>query len=178
MKRQPLSSTSLKEILEQDKAAEEAEKMQSQATIPIPEIINTITENGIPKTELIKNISDIGKIKNEIIIPISDIGHKKAEKKNPKVVPPQEIPGKTKRQKPGGVDKKKDIVNKNSEIGNKLRKDKADFQKVSFTLDPKMLWLLEDERRRRRVAKLDYSFSEIIREALDDFFKKLGRKIS
>ena len=65
-----------------------------------------------------------------------------------------------------------------SATGNILRKDKADFQKVSFTLDPSMLWLLEDERRRRRVAKLDYSFSEIIREALDDFFKKLCRKVS
>lgn len=164
MKRQPLSSTSLKEILELDKAAEEAEKKQSQG--------------AIPKTEIIKNISEIGNMKSEIIIPKSDIVHKTTEKRKPKVVPPQETPGKTKKQKTGGVDKKKDIVNKNSEIGNKLRKDKADFQKVSFTLDPKMLWLLEDERRRRRVAKLDYSFSEIIREALDDFFKKLGRKIS
>jgi hypothetical protein len=157
MKRQPLSSTSLKDLLEQDKAAEDAEKLQTNAAIKKSEIVINKTDNRSPITEIIN--------------PNSDISKSITEKGNRKSVTQRKVSGKIKKQKT-------EIVSMQSATGNKLRKDKADFQKVSFTLDPSMLWLLEDERRRRRVAKLDYSFSEIIREALDDFFKKLCRKVS
>jgi len=79
-----------------------------------------------------------------------------------------------------------DSVKIYSEIGNKIsetknqkteKNDKSEYQKVTATLEPKLFWLLEDERRRRRMAKIEYTFSEIIREALADYFIKQGREV-
>lgn len=165
MKRVSLSAKplpSLQDILAIDQATEAKEQAKK-------------SEKVNPKSEVISKKKDIGNKKSEIIPPKSDIlkktsevGGKKREIRNPKS------------EKPAAVGKKvapvaKEIGIPISEIP--VRRDKADYEKVSATLDPRMVELLEDERRRRKQLRMDYSFSEIMREALTDYFTKIGKVV-
>lgn len=150
IKRVPLGNAtpSLKDILEEDMAAE------AEIGKPISDIENPKEDNGHPINELVKPISDIINTKSEIINSNTDIGLPILEKADNVTIPISEI-----------VNKKPEKVGK------------SDYEKITATLEPKLLWLLDDERRRRRKAKMDYSYSEIIREALTDYFIKLGKDI-
>lgn len=150
IKRVPLGNVtpSLKDILEEDLAAEaEIGKTISDIEYPKEDIVH-------PINEIAKPISDIINTNSEIINNKIDLGLPISEKTDDATIPISEI-----------VNKKPEKVGK------------SDYEKITATLEPKLLWLLDDERRRRRKAKMDYSYSEIIREALTDYFVKLGKDI-
>jgi hypothetical protein len=190
MRRVPLGAktTSLKDILEEDLAEEIGDKISEIGNPPgtVGVADKTVLDNGF-------QTSEIGNTKTDIANPVSEIGDQKSDiilKKSDKLIPISEkgFPA-------------SNIIDPNSELGNKIsgtderpsenvpapiseirnqkaeKGDKSEYQKVTATLEPKLLWLLEDERRRRRMAKLEYSFSEIIREALTDYFVKQGREV-
>lgn len=164
MKRVPLASKpmSLKDIQAIDDAIEEKENQKE-------------SESGNPKAEIIGKKKDISKMKSEVV-----------NKKSEHISPKEEVGKKISEIRKGTSEPlsrksekidtaARDVGNPNSEIP--VKRDKADFEKVSATLDPRMVWLLEDERRRRKLLRMDYSFSEIMREALTDYFVKIGVKV-
>ena len=164
MKRVPLASKpmSLKGIQAIDDAIKEKENQKE-------------SESGNPKAEIIGKKKDISKMKSEVV-----------NKKSEHISPKEEVGKKISEIRKGTSEPlsrksekidtaARDVGNPNSEIP--VKRDKADFEKVSATLDPRMVWLLEDERRRRKLLRMDYSFSEIMREALTDYFVKIGVKV-
>ena len=164
MKRVPLASKpmSLKEIQAIDDAVE-ANESQGES------------ESGNPKAEITSKKKDVLKKKSEIAGKKSEIKPPKAEvgRKTSDIRKETSRVGEVKSEKTDTA--AGDIGNPISEIP--AKRDKADFEKVSATLDPRMVWLLEDERRRRKLLRMDYSFSEIMREALTDYFVKIGVKV-
>lgn len=150
IKRVPLGNItpSLKDILEEDLAAE------AEIGKPISDIENPKEDSGYPIPEIVKPISDILNTNSEIINSKQEIGLPTTGNAGDGIIPISEI-----------VNKKPEKVGK------------SDYEKITATLEPKLLWLLDDERRRRRKAKMDYSYSEIIREALTDYFVKLGKDV-
>lgn len=153
MKRVPLKSKpvpSLQDLLEQDLAAEVEEQFSEKE--------NNISEIGNMNTKIESLKSDIGSHSLEIGIPIADINNKISDI-----------------EFPNSETSASSVVLEN--IQEKEKGDKSNYEKVTATLEPKLFWLLEDEKKRRRIAKLDYSYSEIIRDALSDYFIKQGREV-
>lgn len=65
--------------------------------------------------------------------------------------------------------------NINSEILNKKSKKnpKADFVKMSITVEPEIFDAIEELSRKRRKSKQPFTFSAIIRDALKEYLSKL-----
>lgn len=172
MKRVSLSAKpqpSLQEILAIDQATEAKEQAKkSEKGIPKSEVLGPIKDIRNKKSEIRKGMSEILSPKSDIIKKTSEVGSKKKELRNPKSEKPAEEAKKV-------TPITKEIGIPISEIP--VRRDKADYEKVSATLDPRMVELLEDERRRRKQLRMDYSFSEIMREALTDYFVKMGKVV-
>ncbi|NVN91807.1 MAG: hypothetical protein HXX11_14560 [Desulfuromonadales bacterium] len=181
MKRVPLSAkkTTLKDILAEDNETEvvggvpenvsEIENKNSEKINKISEKVDKKTDIRFPKSDIeIPNAEIINTI-TDIVIPKSDILDQTSEIEN-------SIGGAKPSIAQHPISENGNTI---TDIGNAKpgKGDKSEFLKVTATLEPKLLWLLEDERRRRRVAKLEYTFSEIIREALTEYFIKQGREV-
>jgi type III secretory pathway component EscV len=128
-------------------------------------LLDIKAEDEATEAELSGLNSDIGS-------PIPEIGNKK-NSENVQYPEQTEVIGKANEQ---NEFTKSDIVYTKSDIAN-TKSDKSNYEKVTVTLAPKLFWALEDEKRKRRMAKLDYSFSEIVRDALTDYFIKQGREV-
>lgn len=63
---------------------------------------------------------------------------------------------------------KEDNRNNISEI----RYSKSEYVKMSITLEPNLFDAVDELSRKRRKRKLPYSYSEIVREALKEYFGK------
>ena len=62
-------------------------------------------------------------------------------------------------------------------INNKSEKhSKADFVKMSITVEPEIFDAVEDLARKRRRNKQPFTFSAIVREALKEYLNKPGGK--
>lgn len=82
------------------------------------------------------------------------------------------------KSRPGEKKTPATIQNNNSEIINKKseKTPKADFVKMSITVDPEIFDAIEDLSRKRRKSKQPFTFSAIVRDALKEYLSKHGTK--